>query len=63
MIDLPNERPIVHLENRRSALFFHEAEDVDAYVSAVETVRQAAMSPERSKRLILDVIGEMEKSV
>ncbi|MCA1185110.1 MULTISPECIES: helix-turn-helix transcriptional regulator [unclassified Saccharopolyspora] len=63
LIDLPNERPIVHLENRRSALFFHEAEDVDAYVSAVETVRQAAMSPERSKRLILDVIGEMEKSV
>lgn len=52
--------PIVHLETRRSGLFLGEGADVDAYRSAVDKVREVAMSPDASVGLITDVIKEME---
>lgn len=52
--------PIVHLETRRSGLFLGEGADVDAYRTAVDKVREAAMSPADSTRLIADALKEME---
>ncbi|MBB5921688.1 transcriptional regulator with XRE-family HTH domain [Actinoalloteichus hoggarensis] len=52
--------PIVHTENRRSSLFFHEPEDVEAYRTAVDIVMDAALSPEQSTGLITKIINGME---
>ncbi|MEV6233743.1 helix-turn-helix transcriptional regulator [Saccharopolyspora shandongensis] len=60
LIDSQDEPPVVHLENRRAALFFHEPEDVAAYQKAVDTVRNVAMSCETSAGLIADAIEELE---
>ncbi|NHD19445.1 MULTISPECIES: helix-turn-helix transcriptional regulator [unclassified Actinopolyspora] len=60
LIDFDNDTPIVHLENRRAALFFHESADVDAYRSAVDKVKQVAMTPADSTALIANVITELE---
>lgn len=52
--------PIVHLENRRAGLFFHEPDDVKAYQLAVEKIRKLALSPTASAELIAGVISELE---
>nr|WP_237710589.1 DUF5753 domain-containing protein [Saccharopolyspora spinosa] len=51
----------VHLENRKSGLFLHEEADIRIYRQAIEMVRQAALGPEDSARLIADLIGRMER--
>lgn len=56
---ISGEDPVVHLENRRSALFFHRPEDTALYQEAVSAVRQVAMSPEASVGLIAEVINEL----
>lgn len=56
LLDFPAASPIVMLENRRSALFLHEDDDVQAYRLAVETIHTIAMSPESSSGLIADLI-------
>lgn len=60
LLDFSAAPPIVHLETRRSGLFLGEAADVDAYRSAVDRVREVAMSPDASAGLIADAIKEME---
>jgi transcriptional regulator with XRE-family HTH domain len=52
--------PIVHLETRRSGLFLGEGDDVEAYRTAIDKVREVAMSPGDSLGLIADVIERME---
>lgn len=52
IIEFAGADPVVHLENRRSGLFLHEVDDVDAYRTAVELVLRAAMSTEESVALI-----------
>ncbi|GAA2334116.1 helix-turn-helix transcriptional regulator [Saccharopolyspora halophila] len=52
--------PMVHIENRRAGLFFHEDADTAEYRSAVETVEKTAMSPAASVELIAGVIKELE---
>jgi transcriptional regulator with XRE-family HTH domain len=60
LLDFTAASPIVHLENRRSGLFLGEDDDVTAYRTAVDRVREAAMSPETTTRLIAQVINETE---
>ncbi|GAA4849100.1 helix-turn-helix domain-containing protein [Saccharopolyspora rosea] len=60
LIDFADERPIVHLENRRAALFFHEEDDVEAYRNAVDSVLRVAMDPEESAEFIAGVVREVE---
>lgn len=60
LISSEDAPPIVHLENRRAALFFHEPDDVSAYQDAVERVKKSVMSPAESEKLIFDLIEEME---
>ncbi|AOS64087.1 helix-turn-helix domain-containing protein [Actinoalloteichus hymeniacidonis] len=52
--------PVVHVENRRSALVFHDRDDVAPYEAATDTVMRVAMSSARTSELILDVISELE---
>lgn len=60
LLDFADEPPIVHLENRRAGLFFHESDDVDAYREAVDMVANAALSPDESIKLIAEVTTELE---
>ncbi len=60
LIDFDDERPIVHVENRRAGLFFHEPDDIEAYRNAVDRVKSVAMSPADTTKLIADVITELE---
>lgn len=55
-----NGQPVVHDENRRSALFYHDYEDVAAYQEAVNDVLEIAMSPADSAMLIRSVISRLE---
>jgi transcriptional regulator with XRE-family HTH domain len=60
LVDSDHQSPIVHLENRRAGLFFHEPDDVNAYREAVDRVKEVAMSPDATEGLIADVITELE---
>lgn len=60
LLDFAAAEPIVHLENRRSGLFLGEEQDVDAYRTAVDKVREVAMSPRDSVGLIADIADRME---
>ncbi len=60
LIDFEEERPIVHVENRRAGLFFHEPDDIEAYRNAIDKVKSVAMSPADTTKLIADVIAELE---
>jgi transcriptional regulator with XRE-family HTH domain len=61
LVEFADKTPVVHLENRRAGLFFHEEEDTAVYTEAVEKVFHAALSPDESARLIDDVIHEYER--
>ncbi|MBA8826254.1 transcriptional regulator with XRE-family HTH domain [Saccharopolyspora lacisalsi] len=60
LVEFTNQPPVIQVENRRSALFFHEPDDVGAYQQAVDTVIEATMTPTDSRELIARVINEME---
>lgn len=60
LVDCVDAAPIVHLENRRAGLFFHEPDDVTAYRKAVDMVTEVAMSPVESMGVIADAITGME---
>ncbi|MGH3620184.1 MAG: helix-turn-helix domain-containing protein [Sciscionella sp.] len=63
LVDSADEPSIVHLENRRAGLFFHESDDVEAYRRAAETVKEMAMSPADSQVLIADIITRLETTL
>lgn len=54
---------VVQVENRRSALFFHESRDVEAYQQAAEWIRGRAMSPADSRRAIAEAIKTKEAAL
>jgi transcriptional regulator with XRE-family HTH domain len=60
LIEFADRTPVVQIENRRSALFFHEPMDVEAYQQAFDKVLDVAMSPDDSQKLITDIINELE---
>lgn len=56
LIEPPDgEAPVVQLENRKSAFFLGDQDDVDAYRRAAEWVRDTAMSPERTSEFVADI--------
>ena len=62
LLQFETGRPIVHLEHLRSSLFLYEEEDdLQAYVDAANTLRERALSPKESAKLITDTITTMEK--
>ncbi|MCU1686093.1 MAG: helix-turn-helix protein [Amycolatopsis sp.] len=60
LIELADRSPVVQIENRRSALFFHEPVDVEAYQQAIKSVLNVALSPADSRGLIADVVKQLE---
>ncbi len=61
LLEFASGRPIVHLEHLRSSLFlYEEPADLQAYMEAAATLRDLAMSPEESARLIAEVITHLE---
>lgn len=61
LIDAVDTDPVVHMENRRSALFLHQPEDVEIYRDAVARVARIGMSPEDSSGLITKLITQLEE--
>jgi len=53
---------VVQLESRRSLLLLHEEKDVDPYHQATEQVRNVALSPADSVRLITEHADRWEKA-
>lgn len=60
LIESEQDGTVVHLENRRSALFLHEPDDVEIYREAVDAVMRAALSPDESAELVTAEIVRME---
>ena len=60
LAEFHDRTPVVHLENRVSALFLHEPDEVQAYETALDRVREVAMSPDATSRLIANVIKGTE---
>jgi transcriptional regulator with XRE-family HTH domain len=54
LLEFAKAHSVVHLEHKRSALFLEEPEDVDTFVSTVDTLRELALSPHESATLIAD---------
>ncbi|MCA1229979.1 helix-turn-helix transcriptional regulator [Saccharopolyspora sp. 6M] len=52
--------PVVHLENRRSGIFFHEGPDVESYGHAIDMVIEHALDAQESVELISRIINELE---
>ncbi|MEV4602234.1 helix-turn-helix transcriptional regulator [Amycolatopsis sp. NPDC049253] len=60
VLEFVDRTPVVQIENRRSALFFHESVDVEAYRLATDRVQDIAMSPDETRAFIADVLGNLE---
>lgn len=61
LLEFASGRPIVHLEHLRSSLFlYEEPADLEAYMGAGVALRDLAMSPEESAKLIAEVITHLE---
>ena len=61
LIELRSGVTIVHLENRRSALFLHEKDDVAAYRDAVAVVLGSVMGSEESVARIARELRRIER--
>ncbi|HEY8371350.1 MAG TPA: helix-turn-helix transcriptional regulator [Pseudonocardiaceae bacterium] len=60
LIEFAEADPIVHLEVRGSALYFHELQDVQGYQEATVSLLELAMSPEESAEFIAQEAKRME---
>ncbi|MGQ0841015.1 helix-turn-helix domain-containing protein [Actinokineospora sp.] len=60
LFESDNPAPVVFLDTRRSTLWLHSNDDVNAYKHAVDTVLRVAMSPDDSVRFITEIANRME---
>ncbi|MBK0870056.1 MULTISPECIES: helix-turn-helix transcriptional regulator [unclassified Saccharopolyspora] len=60
LMDFADQGPVVHLENRVSALFLHEPNDMQQYRDAAEAIAEASMSEADSRELIAKLKEEKE---
>lgn len=56
----PKAAPIVHLEHYRGPAFLYDREDVSAYINAIDTLADVAMSPDRSVELMATLVEKLE---
>ena len=61
LYEFPKASPIVHLEHYRGPAFLYDAKDVSSYLQAVDTLANAAMSPDESAELMTAVGDELER--
>jgi hypothetical protein len=60
LIESEDVDTVVHVENRRSSLFLHEAEDVQTYRDAVDTIKEVALGAPESAMFLAAMIDRME---
>jgi transcriptional regulator with XRE-family HTH domain len=60
LIEFPQSRPIVLLEHYRSSVFLWEESDTKSFTDAAERIRNAAMTPADTARVIEDIVKGME---
>lgn len=60
IMTFPRARPVVHLEHFRSGVTLTDAKDVKDYRDAADTLRRAAMSPDRTSGLIAELANRWE---
>jgi transcriptional regulator with XRE-family HTH domain len=60
LIESEDVDPVVHMENRRSGLFLHEADDVQNYRDAVDTIKEVALGVPESAMFLAAMIDRME---
>lgn len=63
LIEFADRNPVVQIENRRSALFFHEPIDVEAYQQAVDRVLDVARSATATAELIDETMKEIGAAI
>lgn len=56
----PDAPPVVHFEHHVSGAFVADEEDVEGYRRAVEQMKEVAMSPAATTRLIAQIADELE---
>lgn len=52
LLEFEDAPPVVHLENRRSLVFFHEPKDVDPYLEATASMNAVALDAMQSVQMI-----------
>lgn len=62
LIDFPDTTSLVHLENRRSGLFLHKAEDVAVYRHAIDLLLKVSFGEEDTLRIIREIRERMGTS-
>ncbi|QYN17479.1 helix-turn-helix transcriptional regulator [Amycolatopsis sp. DSM 110486] len=62
LIEGDESKPVVHLEQYRSASTLTNARDVKDYTDAAERLRRASMSPVAAVKLIGEIVDEMERT-
>lgn len=61
VIEFDDAPTVIHLENRRSGLYLHEAEDIAVYRESTASALDVALSARDSVALIADVIDELKR--
>ncbi|WP_245776087.1 helix-turn-helix domain-containing protein [Saccharopolyspora flava] len=61
LVEFDDRDPVISIENRVSAIYLDEPEDVSAYRAALPRVEQVAMSPAESSSFIADIVKEREE--
>jgi transcriptional regulator with XRE-family HTH domain len=62
LIESEDSTVVVFLETRRSTLYLHQKDDVDAYRNAVDMVLDRTRSHDESVRFLANAVKKMEKS-
>lgn len=60
LLEFATATPIVHLEHVRASAFLWEEGDVRGFTAAVEEIRNVAMTPADSARVIAEIVNGME---
>lgn len=60
ILEFQRQRPIVHLEHRRSSVFLDDPTDTAPFLEAIPTLAEAALTPEESVELIASHAEAME---
>lgn len=62
VIEFEDAPTVIHLENRRSGLYLHEAEDIAVYRESTASALDAALNAQASVAFIAGVIDELERA-
>ncbi|MFD9892225.1 helix-turn-helix domain-containing protein [Amycolatopsis sp. NPDC059027] len=60
LLEFGDGRPVVHLEQRRSLLFFDQPADVEPYIQATASLNAAALDPMQSVQMIEHLLATYE---